>query len=175
MNAPALEREVGLSLGSNLGDRETHLRAARAKIVALPDVRLVACSPLYETEPVGVRPEYQHLKYLNAVLIVAAPWPAPWWLERLHEIETALGRIRTEDRNAPRTVDVDLLYCGDEILDNDVATVPHPRWASRRFVVQPLADVRPNLRLPGQSQTVAEILASLGASSGEVRRWKNEW
>jgi len=153
--------EFGISLGSNLGDRLAHLRAARGHIVALPGVREVACSPVYETEPVQVRPEHRDKPYLNAVMIVEAP-PAPGVLaDALHGIEAALGRVRSADRNAPRPIDLDVLYAGDRTSAAPALTLPHPRWAERRFVVQPLADVRPALRLPGHPETVAGLLLSL--------------
>lgn len=167
--------EAGFSLGSNLGDRLALLQAARDHLAATPGARLVAQSPVYETDPVGVRPEYAHLKYLNAVVVLAGELDARAWLRRAAEIEDALGRVRTEDRYAPRTMDVDLLYCGAEHFDDGGLVVPHPRWARRLFVVQPLADVRPNLRLPGDTRTVREHLAELVASPEKVVLFASAW
>ncbi len=155
--------EAGFSLGSNLGDRLAHLAAARDRLAALPGARLLAQSPAYETEPVDVPAEYRHLPFLNAVVILEGSHDARAWLNDLHAIELALGRQRTADRNAPRTIDIDLLYVGGETIEKQNLTVPHPRWAQRRFVVQPLADVRPSLVLPDSRQTVANILAALPA------------
>jgi len=168
-------REAGFSLGSNLGDRLAHLRAARAARAATAGARLLASAPVYETEPVGVRPEYRHLKFLNTVVILEAPLDAAAWLERIHEIEAALGRVRTADRYAPREVDVDLLYCGELAVETRDLTVPHPKWAARRFVVQPLADVRPALRLPGHVGTVREALDALADPPEMVRLLVEEW
>lgn len=153
--------ECALSLGSNLGDRLATLREAARRIAALPDVRVIASAPVYETEPVGARPEYAHLTYLNTVLIVETAAGSEALAAACHAIEDALGRVRTEDRNAPRILDIDLLYAGGETRGGNALTLPHPRWAERRFVVQPLADVRPGLRLPGETHTVAEVLAAL--------------
>lgn len=122
---------------------------------------MLAQSALYETEPVGVAPEHAAKPFLNAVVIVESD-AAPARLARmLHEIENETGRIRTNDRNAPRALDVDLLYAGPETIRSRELNLPHPRWAERRFVVQPLAEVRPNLVLPGEPRTAAEVLSSL--------------
>lgn len=166
--------EIGLSLGSNLGDRLENLRRAAQRILALPGVRMIAAAPVYQTEPVGARSEYRHLTYLNTVLIVEASDSPDDFSRRVHEIETDLGRRRTADRNAPRVIDIDLLYAGDTRRADGVLDLPHPRWAERRFVVQPLADVRPTLRLPGCKRTVAEQLAHLPAMPG-VEPFADPW
>lgn len=165
--------ELGFSLGSNDGDTVENLRQAKARILAVPDTRWLAQSPLYETEPVGVSSEYAHLRFLNAVLIIDTPAGADEWLSALHDIEYALGRRRTGDRNAPRTIDIDILYAGDDYIDRGGLVVPHPRWAERRFVVQPLADVRPQLVLPGSGRTVSAILADLVGE--DVTRTDLDW
>ena len=166
--------EVGLSLGSNLGDRLSALRAAAARVAALPGVRMLVAAPLYETDPVGARPEYAQLKYLNTVLVIDAP-PGPDALSRaLHAIEDDLGRVRTADRNAPRTIDIDILYAGTVTRTDGILDLPHPRWAERRFVVKPLADVRPNLTMPGMRLTVSAILAALPAGEA-VRKVADDW
>lgn len=158
--------ESGFSLGSNLGDRMGHLRDAIHRLASTPGAELRACAPVYETEPVGVKPEYADLKYLNTVVIIASPLTPAEWLRRIAEIEGALGRVRTEDRYAPRTLDIDLIYHGAEMIGGRGITVPHPRWAEREFVVRPLADVRPDLVLPGAGRTVGDILRDLESASG---------
>jgi len=158
--------EYGLSLGSNLGDRIAHMREAHHRLIALPGIRELARSPLYETEPVDVHPEYRHLRFVNAVLIVEAPHEPEALLGLCSQIEHDMGRARGEDRNAPRPMDIDILYAGDCLLDSRALVVPHPRWASRAFVVAPLADVRPSLVLPGTRQCVAEVLEGLFDRSG---------
>ncbi len=165
--------EFGFSLGSNQGDAIANMREAKRQMLAAPDVQWVAQSPLYETEPVGVAPEYAELKFINAVLVLEAPCSPSEWLTRLRELEQEMGRIRTGDRNAPRPIDVDILYADDQIIDRGDLIVPHPRWAERRFVVQPLADVRPDLILPGAGKTVRDILASLKGEA--VTRLDTEW
>ncbi len=174
MNSP-VAIESGFSLGSNLGDRLAWLRVARDALAAAPGARILAQSPVYETEPVGVKPEHRGLKYLNAVVIVGGPFAARAWMDELARIEAALGRVRGPDRYAPRTIDIDLLYCGDAWIDGGGLTVPHPRWSQRRFVVQPLADVRPALRLPGAAASVTEILGCLTEPASDLRMFAREW
>ncbi len=154
--------EVGLSLGSNQGDRLAHMKAARDRILSASDVRFVAQSPLYETEPVGVRDEFRDLKFLNAVLVMESARLPERWLANLRELEYDMGRLRGADRNAPRPIDVDILYIDDQCIDSGGLVVPHPRWAERCFVVQPLADVRPDLVLPGMGRSVRQVLGDLG-------------
>lgn len=155
--------EVGLSLGSNLGDRVASLSHARRAIGAIDGVKVVSASSLYETEPVGVKPEFQHMKFINAVLILKTRLPVAELHERLSEIEHELGRVRLDDKYAPRALDIDVLYAGEIVSDQPKLTLPHPRWAQRRFVVQPLAEVRGDLILPGTQKSVRELLAGLSS------------
>jgi len=166
--------EVGLSLGSNISNRLDNLKEAKRRILAMPGIRFLAQSPVYETEPVGVKPEYQHLDFLNAVLIVDGPCPAHECLDHLHQIEDAMGRHRTLDRFAPRAIDIDMIYVNDQHIESGSLVIPHPHWKERRFVVQPLADVRPDLVIPGADKTVKEILASLPPAE-EVTLFARDW
>ena len=151
---------AGLALGSNLGDRLAQLRLARERVLALPDVSGPALgSRVYETEPVGSGPDAG--AYLNAVLEVEYDGQPISLLDELQRIEADFGRPSKRPRNAPRTLDLDLLYAGNLVLSNDEVVIPHPRLHLRRFVLTPLADVRPDLILPGQHHTVAELLARL--------------
>ncbi|MDZ4198485.1 MAG: 2-amino-4-hydroxy-6-hydroxymethyldihydropteridine diphosphokinase, partial [Kiritimatiellia bacterium] len=110
-----------------------------------------------------------------AVLIFDAPFSGERWLKEAGAIEEAMGRVRTEDRFAPRSIDIDLLYCGQEHRDTDVLSLPHPRWSSRLFVVRPLADVRPNLRLPGAAGPVVDLLPALEAGAEKVAVFSSVW
>lgn len=166
--------ETGFCLGSNMGGRLRLLSQAKTLILLEPNVRFVDQSPVYETEPVGVKPEFKAMKFLNAVLIVESPYTAEEWLAKIKKIETTLQRVCTEDRNAPRPIDVDILFCGSQIVDSDLLKVPHARWAERRFVVQPLADVRPELVLPGTESPVMKILAQMDGND-DVRLFSEKW
>jgi len=157
-----------------MGGRLHLLRQAKTLILLEPQVKFIDQSPVYETEPVGVKPEHKAMKFLNAVLIVQSPYTAEEWLTKIKKIEQVLHRVRTEDRNAPRTMDVDILFSGDQVVDSDILKVPHARWADRRFVVQPLADVRPELVLPGTKNPVQKILAEM-PDNDDVRLFSVKW
>ena len=155
---------AAIALGSNLGDRLANLTAGREAVLRLPGVSApVLCSRVYETEPVGTGPDAG--PFLNAVIEVelsAAPFAL---LAGLRLIESALGRPIRYPRNAPRTLDLDILYISDLVLNDRALILPHPRLHLRRFVLAPLNDIRPELHLPGQTRSIAELLASLGDSS----------
>lgn len=164
------EVDIGLSLGSNLGDKIANIRAAADLLIDFDDTQLIGKSALYETEPVDVREEFQHLKFLNSVMIVTSTASAEEWLKRIGAVETELGRVRdADDKNVPRPVDVDIIFYGDQLIGSGGLVVPHPRWAERRFVVQPLADLQPDRVLPGMTSSVADILASLPGADGLTR------
>lgn len=153
--------EYGLSLGSNLGDRLDFLMQARACVSNIVGVSGILHSPVYETEAVGVRLEHKDMAYLNAVLVVQSELTPAELSDAIHAIEARLGRVRTEDRFAPRPIDIDILYAGQTMMDDEALTLPHPRWAERRFVAQPLADIKPDLVFPGDRKTVHEVLDTL--------------
>ncbi|HEY5654095.1 MAG TPA: 2-amino-4-hydroxy-6-hydroxymethyldihydropteridine diphosphokinase [Pontiella sp.] len=159
--------EIGFSLGSNLYNRKRLLTQAKTLLLSAPRTTYVDQSPIYETTPVDVKPEYQDMNYLNSVLIVESDLPLDSWLSYIEKIEHSLGRERDADeRNAPRPIDIDIIYAGDQIIDGGGLIVPHPRWAERRFVVQPLSDVRPNMVLPETSKSVSGILRTLPPDDG---------
>ncbi len=166
--------EVGLSLGSNISNRLDNLKEAKRRILSHPVVRLAAQSPIYETEPVGVKPEYQHLMFLNAVLILESACSIHECFDQLRRIEDEMGRHRSLDRFAPRAIDIDLIYAGDTRIESGGLVIPHAHWHERRFVVQPLADVRPNLKIPGCDRTVRDVLASLPAGD-DVVLFAKDW
>ena len=161
--------EAGVSLGSNLGDRAANLRTAVRLLAETPGVRLLARSSDWETEPVDVPPEFADKAYLNAVAVFEVSIPLSDWSARCHEVERELGRVRTGYHH-PRTIDVDLLYFGDVVRNEPHLRLPHPQIASRRFVCAPLAEVRPDLRLPGLTGTVASLLVALPEVPSATRR-----
>lgn len=165
---------AGVALGSNLGNRLDNLRAARRAIVGLAGAGPpVLSSPIYQTDPVDCEPGAQ--TFLNAVLEFEYEGDPLELLKKLREIEKALGRPLDHARNTSREIDIDLLYFGDAKIDNEQLQLPHPRMNLRTFVLQPLADIRPDLILAGQPKTVRELLAQV-ADSGKVLRtdWKLE-
>lgn len=167
--------ETAFSLGSNLGDRISALGRARDEINSLPGMRLVAESPLYETEPVDVAEENKDKYFINAVVIFDSSIAPAKLVEHTRNIETRLGRVRVaQDRNAPRTIDIDMIYCGNLTCNEKGLQLPHPSYRSRRFVCRPLADLRPDLVLPGDVRGLREILAGLPPTPG-VRRLDTPW
>jgi len=164
---------TAVAFGSNLGDRLANLRAARNAILALPNVKPpVLSSAIYETEPVGCEPGAT--KFLNAVVEFDYEGDPASLLEQLIRIEGALGRRRDHAKNVSRTIDIDLLYYGDRNIEGDGLQLPHPRIHLRKFVLQPLADIRPDLILPDRRETVRQLLAELN-QSGEVVRFADDW
>lgn len=129
---------VFIGLGANLGDRKAALRDALAALGQMPAITVVRVSPLYGSAPVDAGgPDY-----LNAVAELATTLTPQALLQALQTIEQAAGRERPY-RNAPRTLDLDILWFGDRVIDTPELTVPHPRMAERAFVLRPLADLVP--------------------------------
>ena len=166
--------EAGLSLGANLGDPLATLRAARDAIAAIPEVSLLASAPLYETEPINVPDEFSNLRFVNTILIVGTSLDAHKLFSQLQKVELALGRKRTLRQNTPRVIDIDLIYYNGQTIRSGGLVIPHPRWTKRRFVLQPLADVRGYLVLPGHDRRVRDILAALPAGQ-DVKKMMVEW
>jgi len=167
--------EAAFSVGSNVGDREAHLKAAREAIAGIPGVSLRACGGLYETQPVGCPDEFRDQLYLNSVLVVGTELEVHKLFAKTQEIELALGRKRFFRRNLPRTVDIDLIYYDGQTVRSGGLVVPHPRWSQRRFVLQPLCDVRPGAVLPGHDRAVRELLAALPEGEQPVRLVAKIW
>jgi len=164
---------AGIALGSNLGDRLAHLRQARSLVLALPGVSApIVESRIYETEPVQSGPNAG--AYLNGVMEVEYAGQPVTLLDELQQIEAEMGRPSKRPRNAPRTIDLDILYAGNLVLSNEEVVIPHPRLHLRRFVLRPLADIRPDLTLPGRQHTVADLLAALDDPSA-VELFTEKW
>jgi 2-amino-4-hydroxy-6-hydroxymethyldihydropteridine diphosphokinase len=153
---------VGLALGSNQGDRQAELDAGISFLRSLAFRGQVCASARFETEPVDCPPGSP--PFLNAVAEieldpeVVSP---PDLLKRLQAFEWERGRPSVRDLNAPRPLDIDILYYGNLELNEAGLTIPHPRAIQRHFVLEPLAQIRPDLILPGQKRTVRELLRQL--------------
>jgi len=145
-----------VGIGSNLGDREDNLRLAVELLSAEDGVEVTAVYEIRETEPVG---PVEQGPFLNGAVRLETELGPRELLERLLAVEQRLGRVR-EERWGPRTIDLDLLLYGDEVIDERGLTVPHPRLGERRFVLEPLADLAPTLVVPGLGG-VEELLAEL--------------
>jgi 2-amino-4-hydroxy-6-hydroxymethyldihydropteridine diphosphokinase len=147
-----------IGLGSNLGNRERKLEEARGELAKLGQV--VRCSSVYETKPwqVGTQP-----LFLNQVCELETETPPAQLLKKLLQAERRLGRRRLY-RGEPRTIDIDLLFYGDQIVDRPAVQVPHPRAAERAFVLVPLVEIASGLRHPVLGVTVDELLAKADAS-----------
>jgi 2-amino-4-hydroxy-6-hydroxymethyldihydropteridine diphosphokinase len=146
-----------VALGSNMGDRERMLWGAIHMLAFSPEVDVAAVSSIRETDPVGV---VDQPRFLNMAVAVDTKLGPPALLELLLSIERELGRTRDGPRFGPRTIDLDLLLYGDEVVDEPDLTVPHPRLHERRFALEPLAELDPDLAVPGRGPVQA-LLAGL--------------
>lgn len=156
-------RDAYIGIGSNLGDRAAHIRHAHRRLGELPDTDLTAASAVHETAPVG--PIAQG-PYLNAVARLSTALEPATLLACLHAIELERQRDRArEQRWGPRTLDLDILLLGDLVHAEPGLTIPHPRLHERTFVLVPLAELAPELTLPGSGRTVQQLLASLTAET----------
>ncbi|KAB2921584.1 MAG: 2-amino-4-hydroxy-6-hydroxymethyldihydropteridine diphosphokinase [Dechloromonas sp.] len=152
-----------VALGANLGDPASTVRAAFGALANLPDSRVVRCSALYRTAPVGI---VDQPDFINAVALLETTLAPQALLDELLSIERRFGRQRAE-KNGPRTLDLDLLLYDNCHIDLPELTLPHPRLHLRAFVLQPLLEIAPDLRLPGRGPISAWLPAV--ANQGCVR------
>jgi 2-amino-4-hydroxy-6-hydroxymethyldihydropteridine diphosphokinase len=157
-------RRCVIALGSNIGDRHVKLQGAVDALRDTPGVYLTAASSIYETEPVDA-PEGSE-RFLNAVVLADSTLSAHLLLDRALAIESAYGRERPRERNAPRTLDVDIILIGDRRADDEDLTLPHPRAHERAFVLVPWLEIDPDAELPDHGP-VRDLLAKTDRSGVE--------
>jgi 2-amino-4-hydroxy-6-hydroxymethyldihydropteridine diphosphokinase len=145
-----------IGLGSNLGDRERVLREAFHTLDETSGIRVLRASSLYETEPVDFEDQPW---FLNAIVEVETDLLPHSLLEQLQKIEAQFGRERKVAKG-PRTLDLDLLLYADCVIEDECLALPHPRWRQRRFILQPLSELRPDFRDPVTRESLDEIMAS---------------
>ena len=165
---------VGIALGSNLGSRLSNIKQARDLLCKLmPENDACLQAPVYESKPLNCPPGSSD--FLNTVIEIAYPDLPHELLEHTQKIERQLGRERDHQTNAPRTIDVDILYFGGQTICEDVLTIPHPGLSQRRFVLEPLAAIRPDLILPGDKATIAERLHHLDSGEPPLTLVQTDW
>jgi 2-amino-4-hydroxy-6-hydroxymethyldihydropteridine diphosphokinase len=151
-----------VGLGSNLGDREGTLRAAVGRLRYLPETKVLRVSTLRNTDPVGY---VDQPRFLNGAVLLETGLSARRLLGRLLELERSFGRDRAAvPAKGPRTLDLDLLLYGQEVIDEPGLEVPHPRLHERRFVLEPLAELDPSLEVPGKG-SVQTLLSKLDSGT----------
>ncbi len=158
-----------LGLGSSLGDRESHLRAALHRLESLgPGVRVIDVSPVYESPHLGLKPEdaERFPAHLNCVVRIETTLTPEELLQRVRAVEEA-GKRQRQQKWGPRTIDVDILLYGNRTLQTESLTLPHPGLAERAFVLRPLADLAPDLRLP-DGRAVADLLRAESVRSQRI-------
>jgi len=159
-----VKKIVYLSLGSNLGDRQSNLRSATGRLLELGDV--VEVSSLYETEPIEVTDQPW---FLNCAVAVRTELMPREFLAGILAIEKAMGRVRSQPKG-PRVIDIDILLFGAQTINTPELTVPHPAMTERRFVLKPLAEIAPDVIHPTTKKTIRELLDKLPRDGAIVKR-----
>jgi 2-amino-4-hydroxy-6-hydroxymethyldihydropteridine diphosphokinase len=155
-----------LLLGTNIGNRLAHLKEAVRNLQTFAE--LVQTSSIYETAAWG---KTDQQAFLNQVVEIKTALPAHELMDAILAVERSMGRIR-EERYGPRTIDIDILFFGDEVHDSSHITIPHPELPNRRFALVPLAELAANLVHPGTGKSVAQMLDAT-TDKLEVKKWKS--
>ncbi len=157
--------KVFLGLGANEGDTVGNVIMAIGAILETDGVSPLGAGSYYETEPVGNEDQEW---FLNTAIAISTTLPPEKLLDRIKEIETAMGRKET-GRWGPREIDIDILFYDDLVMDTDRLTIPHKESAKRRFVLQPVSDIDPTLLHPVEGKTVSELLKELPENGQSMR------
>ena len=155
---------VCVSLGSNIGDRAGNLLTAYNHIMVIKGIQPLKFSRFYETAPVGGPPQPM---YLNAALSLQTTLLPHQLLEQFQRIETLMGRVRTV-KWGPRTIDIDILLYGDEMVNDERLKIPHPLMQSRIFVLEPMAEIEPDIIHPVFQKTILQLYKELRTKMKEV-------
>ena len=169
-----MANRTGIALGSNLGNRLTHIQVARDMLKKIvPHNSIFKQAPIFQSEPVNC--PRNSPDFFNTVIEIDYLGNPYELLEATQAIEFHLGREVVFQDNAPRVIDVDILYFGTTTLKESILNIPHPEMTSRRFVLQPLADISPNLILPGDKATIAEHLKYLDSDEPPLSLVQSDW
>lgn len=160
------ETSIFLSLGSNLGDRASNLQTAIKEISQFTELK--GQSSIYETSPMGYK---EQCHFLNQVIEIYTELSALELIFRIEEIEHKMGRVR-ETENGPRTIDIDILFYGQTIINQQNLQIPHPRIEERKFVLIPLEEIAPEYPHPISKKTIKEL--NQFKSTDEVKLWTSK-
>lgn len=154
-----MPQRVFIGIGSNLGDRKAHYYEALKRVASLPKTRIVKESSLYESEPLGEAKNW----YVNGVIEIETEFTPEQLLRRLKAIERAMGREKKAraKRWTSRTIDLDILFFGNQVVDTRSLKIPHPELHNRRFVLLPLSELAPNFTHPRFGVTISKLLVAL--------------
>lgn len=170
--APETSQTVFLSVGGNIGDALENCRQGVALLAALDGVALQATSAFYRTAPV----DYEDQDWFVNAAVQIETWRAPLdLLDCLQDIQHQMGRAKDKIRFGPRILDLDIIFYGNLVADTPDLIVPHPRMHQRRFVLQPLCDINPDLRHPVSGLSVAALLKQLPVDTQEMERLTRKW
>ena len=161
-----MENDAYIAIGSNQGDREFYLLRAVAEIGKIPDTKVTGLSPFYETTPVGVADQPN---FYNAVLRLSTRLSPHDLLKALQNIEDNVFKRKRTVKWGPRSMDLDILLYGNQIVNSPELVVPHPQMSSRRFVLQPLSDLAPELIHPEVGLSIKQLLNALKSDETVVR------
>lgn len=165
---------VGIALGTNLGNRLSNLKQARDMLRALVDPEShYLQAPIYQSEPVDCTDNSPD--FYNTVIELDYTGKPYDLLAKTQGIEFHLGRESVYERNSPRVIDIDILYFGDEVMHEEILSIPHPRLTDRLFVLHPLMDIRSDLILPGDEATIAEHLKHIDTAEPELNLVQSLW